>query len=257
MKNKYQVKTNFIVVITLLFFFNTKIFACYCEYPSVCEAYSKAKKVFVGKLEKVVKDEKASYYTIDAYFSVEKTYKGKTEDAEIIKFKLGDCSDLKLIVGEKYFVYAENSNINSYCNRTNLLSGAKLDLEFIGKISQTKPVFTIRGYISQYNQLPQKEITPKKDTKNFKITIKNGKKFYKVVVDKYGGFNFILKKEGVYHVVIQLPFLAEIEADNDSARNHESVKITSTKTKTRIEYDAVFKANECDIKKFSFTPLPK
>ena len=68
MKNGHLL--HLLVILAIVFFLTNNTFACECNIPSICVAYSRAKKVFVGKLEKVVKDELNSRNTIKAHFEL-------------------------------------------------------------------------------------------------------------------------------------------------------------------------------------------
>ena len=59
-----------LIILATSFFSTINILACECNIPSICAAYTRAKKVFVGKLEKVVKDELNSRNTIKAHFEL-------------------------------------------------------------------------------------------------------------------------------------------------------------------------------------------
>lgn len=240
-----KIVTAFFLLLFVLFSF-ANVSACICNIPSVCTAYSRGKKVFIGKLDKVIEDENKGDLIVTAHFAVEKTYKGKTDEVEIVTFEMGACGELDFIIGGKYFVYAEGANKNTFCNRTVPLSRSGAELSYANSLSETNPIFTIRGNIWS---LPESEI------KNTKITIERGRKKHKLVAKEHGMFSFTVKKKGMYHVKIQLPFKAKINVNNDRSILTDTVKISSTPSQTTIEYDLELNQMNVTIERFGFPKL--
>lgn len=240
---KYRKITRVFTALSFVLLSFSKILACQCEPIPICEAYSKAKKVFTGKLEKVTEDKTAPYYTVQAHFSVNKTFKGKTDKIEIVTFELGDCQWIDFKDGEEYFVYAEDSNINTYCNRTIILSKAMPDLEYANTISESSPIFSITGQIYPYEQMSVSDL---KKTKLF-IKSKDSKK--EVKIDENGFFNFVARKKETYKVILSLPFKADVTfmQYDDPPPN----KISNSTLQTKVQYDLQFKPNDCDFRVIS------
>ena len=240
---KYKKITFVLTVLSIVLFPFNKILACDCGAIPVCEAYSKAEKIFTGKLEKVVEDKTASIYTIQAHFSVNKTFKGKTDKIEIVTFRLGDCQWIDFNNGEEYFVYAEDSNVNSYCNRTALLSNAKPDVDYAAAISESSPIFSITGQIYPFEQFS------KNDREKLSLFVKSKKASNKVEIDKNGFFSFAVKANQTFEVNLLLPF----EADISFVQNREPppFRLSNSGSQTKLQYDLQFKPNDCDFRVIS------
>jgi hypothetical protein len=238
---------SFSIIVVTLFVLNIELFsaisvlACKCETPTICVAYTRAKAVFIGKVEKIEGDKNEPFFPIKVYFSVEKTFKGKTEKNETARFGFGAC-ETNFKVGEKYFVYKEEPS--SYCNRTDLLSVLSNDLEYAESLSDTNPIFTLKGV---FPQLSENEIV------NSKIILEKDQIKYNIELEKNGNFHFKATENGVYKVKILLPFEAEINVKQDMLILTDTVKISSTSSNTTIEYEVKFKPNECDFREFSIS----
>lgn len=243
----HKILTNIIFAILLGLVLPITSFACQCEIPSVCLAYSRAKKVFIGKLEKIVETQNDHKNLIVAYFRVEKTFKGKRTNQENVTFKISECDLIKFQVGEKYFVYVDDSGINTYCNRTGNLADAKNELDYVNNLSIKHPIFTISGYI------PKTDTASDSFEKGIKLIIRHGKKKTDVLIDKNGLFSFTARKKGIYEVAIQAPFDSNVTVRNDISYFGENViKVTNSLNKTLVKYRLEFKPNECDFKEFHF-----
>lgn len=238
MKFKREFSLFIVLIIILVSFYET--LACECNESDICNAYSKAEKVFIGKLEKVEKDEKAPVYSIQAHFSVEKTYKGKTEKIEIVTFKLGDCEWLNFIEGEKYFVYSNKLNINTYCSKTKFLKFAKTDIEYANSLSEKYPIFTIKGF------LPQIDSRNPNLLKQIKLYLKFATNRRRIKIDKDGFFSFVVRKKGKYEISISLPFKAEVYVLRSTFDVENSAKVSTLNDSTKIQYEVEFRPNECD-----------
>ena len=227
----------FLVLIAFNFVSVGAVLACVCDIPAICEAYSRAGAVFIGKVEKMELDKKGSVPTMIVTFSVEKSFKGKTGKTETAKFFDGGCRD-KFIVGEKYFVYKDETE--SLCNRTALLSILPYDLKYAQSLSESNPIFSIKGILE----------LPEEDVKNARVTIEKGQIKYPVDVDKYGNFSFIATEKGFYRVKIVLNFEAQISKSKVDFILPQKAKFSATPSETSLEYEAEFKPNECDFKLF-------
>ena len=234
-----RLKKVFTLTALMIFSLSYNVFACLCRLPFPCTAYSRAEAVFIGKLEKVERDKSKDAYTVNAYFSVEKTFKGKTSEVENISFLIADC-DREFKVGEKYLVYKESAENYTLCNQTGLLSWAVKDLQYINNLSETHPVFNISGYIPDSTE---------NISQPFKISVTNGRYRPRVTIDKNGLFDFTVKRKGTYHIKIILPFRVKKGAlfmKNDSGQYVFPDKISAGKSSTVIEYELKFKPNDCD-----------
>jgi hypothetical protein len=238
MKKNYLLSFTILFVIFLSF---ANVIACECNLPQICVAYSRAKKVFIGKLVKVEENELLSRNIVKVHFSVEKTYKGETQKVEIVTFKNSDCLIIKFKEGEKYFVYAENANFNTYCNRTTYLSSAKKEIEHVNSLAKNKPIFNIKGVIARGDTISDDEL---RKIEIF-VTIRNKKN--KVILNEGGMFNYTVTKKGLYKINILVPFDSRITTMNDLPVFGD-VRVITTSDSTLISYNLEFKPNECDFR---------
>lgn len=241
MKNKYlSTIVSALILLSINFLSVNKVLACQCGPELICQAFSRAESVFIGKVEKIeaYKDEIA-YPKIKVSFSVEKSYKGKNEKIEFADFYRNDCGN-EFTVGEKYFVYKYKSA--RACNRTERLSVMSRDFDFAESLSESSPVFFIKGRL---NDLSEEEI------KNTRVTIEKGQAKYDSNFDKYGNFNFTATEKGRYRVKITIPFDSQMSIVQDvEPFLPENMKVSKADGQTVLEYEAEFKPNECDAYEF-------
>lgn len=223
-----------------IFVLANQVFACGCEVPTICQAYTRAGAVFTGILSKIEKDENSSIETVFAHFTVEKTFKGRTGKIEVVKFIIGSC-EKTFKIGEKYFVYKESdSSVNRVCNLTDTLDRSISDLEYASSLSETTPIFTISGRI---DGLSRDEIG------KAKLIIKSQNNRRQIPLDNDGFFDFAAKEDTTYQVKILLPFEATIFIESLG----EGEKLTGT----IVEYSLPFRPNECDYRKISVSKIDK
>lgn len=230
-----------LALILLLSAFAEIGFGCSCQVIPPCVNYSKSDKVFVGKLKKIDPSEKSSMYALDASFEVQKVYKGNVAKTELITIEIGSCERKSFFgeeyfsVGKTYFVYADNNLSSSiqYCDRTGLISEAKLDLEYVNSLSDKQPNFLIYGDI--YG-LSEKELS------NIKIQIKSDNKSYNLTPDKFGSYEFKTIEDKSFNVEILFPPKREIRL-YDVIVNYKA-------DKTTVEYPAKFIRNGCSYRTF-------
>jgi hypothetical protein len=228
----------FLIIINLVCV--DKILGCMPPDELICQAYSRAESVFIGKAEKIEPYKSESLLSqITVTFLVEKTFKGKDEKIETANFIKSDC-EVNFEVGKKYFVYKYES-ARMY-NRTNLLSYLGSDQAYAESLSPNNPVFFIQG---RFNDLSVDEI------KGTLVTIEKGQNKYDPNFDKYGNFNFTATEKGMYQVRIMLPFNAQISIIRDiEPFLPKNMKVSKAAGQTVLEYEAEFKPNECDAYQF-------
>lgn len=238
-----------ISVLILTLFFSVKVSACSCSVPLICEAYASAKAVFVGKLERLEENPQKFKENKIAYFRVEKTYKGKTEEIEQVSFTVGSC-ERKFTVGEKYFVYKTELPITNTCGRTELFSAMPSDVEYAEGLSEKNPIYTIFGRVDDINGNGLKAV---------EIWITKGQDKIKITTDNYGNFEYTATESGTYNIKIVLPFAAQIVRNLDGFYLPEGneFKITRKENQTTVEYDTEFEPNSCLYRNFSFDKKQK
>lgn len=231
--------------LSLFWLFSITVMACSCYSALPCESYSRAGQVFIGKLQKLEKIEKSNIAEVNAYFVVERMFKGSFKKEIIVKFET-ICRSQPFIVGETYFVYDDSGQMNNMCNRTNIFyknfSKNNLDLKYAESLFADKPQFLVLGRISE---LPESELK-----KTF-IEIEDGELTYKIHPARYGFFEFLTYKQSSYNVKITVPFLAEVfPGDLGLIPNFTTSKLNN---QTSVEYKTSFQPNACNYVEFNLS----
>ncbi len=254
MNHKYFSKIAMVMIVCVVYLIAVgNVFACVCPSLTICQTYTFAEAVFVGKVEKIEKAIDSKFDAQNVTFTVAKAYKGNLGKTEVVQFLSGngkDCGNL-FKIGETYFVYKEEPL--RPCNRTYLLKYMPRDVEYAESLSKENPVFFINGRLDNNDRgnLTADEL------KNTSITIEKGENQYNAEFDKYGNFKFKATETGVYRLKIMLPFEAEIRRGDGYGGLASGTKVTATSTQTYIEYDAEFKPNGCDSRWFAATKTSK
>jgi hypothetical protein len=215
-----------------------RICACTCSLPSVCLAYTSADAVFIGRLIDI-RDEprlnRSAFVNKIARFSVERVFKGKVAGEEPITIVQDYCVDRPLRVGEKYFVYRERSSYIGPCNRTAVFDINSADFTYASRLSNKKPIFTIRGHVPGLDDAHRQSV---------RVLITNGNKRWLPTIDKDGGFEVTVRKPGSYKVELHLPFEAAIEVTSGQiGYNTDAVRSGG---RTIVTYIVEFSPNSCD-----------
>ena len=120
--------------------------ACNPALPTICEAYSRAKSVFIGTLAKVEKIKDSNMSEVYAHFSVKKIYKGTVNTIEVVRFDTGDCGTQMTEIGKDYFVYDEPYvDFASVANLTGLVEDSQTSIKYAENLSKKHPIYTISG----------------------------------------------------------------------------------------------------------------
>ena len=233
----YVVCMLFLVFVSLwLLSFPRLMYACQCETPVICVAYSQADLVFTGELKKIEIDTSDPYIQV-VYYQVEKAYKGIPDKIETQKFVNTECN-IDFTIGERYFVYLEKEKITDPCNRTVSMSQAEAEIAHASGLSTGKPIYMIHGFISGLDE---------EDLRKTKISIRNEAEIHNVNIEVDGHFGLTAEKPGKYKVKIEIPNKIDVQVVKDGYIDTSSIpKISQTETKTVVEYELVYKPNECD-----------
>lgn len=233
----YFKKFQIVVFFCLILICNNSTFGCSCNVVPPCVSYTEAVKVFVGKLQSISEIEQATIPSVYVKFSVEKVYKGDLGKTELVKFETGGCKrTFKL--GESYFVYVyDDINFSrQYCDRTDILSNASLDINYVNDLTENNPKFSIFGDIYGVSE---------SDLNNLNVQIKNDDERFNVLLNSLGHYNFNAVKDKKYEVQITIPFEAEIYT-NDVNINYENGRSV-------IKYSTKFSKNGCSYRAFNVT----
>ncbi len=240
MQNLSLNKLSIIGLLILQFVLFKAIMASECIISFPCVAYSRAEAVFIGKLQKVIKDKDEPDKIVYAYFEVEKVFKGKVRSIEEVKFSTENCKRI-FVVGDKYFVYKDNSKYNNEFNRTHPFYEESSDFIYANSLSETNPTFTISGKIEGISENEINSTT---------VVIEEGQNKYTPIVNKEGEFSFVVGKKAIYHIKIILPFDAKVWVT--SGNIGYDVEVKNYVNQTVIKYDLEFKSNSCDIREIWF-----
>lgn len=214
-----------------------KPLGCGCETPTVCQAYSRAEAIFVGKLISFEIDDKSFIRTVTAHFDVEKVFKGNIGKQEFVRFKMSDCFHVELKPGEKYFVYKDTAeSMESVCNRTNLIANSVAELNYVNNISTTEPTYNVSGFLYGLS---------KDELHQAKITIEAGKLRQEVAIGEDGLFNFSTKNASEFVVRIALPF--------DAIVYMKDLDLTFPASGKEIVYCVKVRPNECNYREIGIS----
>jgi hypothetical protein len=137
-----------LIAFAALSFPTSKTSACSCATFSPCEAFNYASTVFVGRMiegtEKVMGGSKGgktvAYEAGRVRLTVEEAFKNvATAEMTVMVPHTPMCSGMLFVRGEKYLVYANESDaelIVRVCSATKLYEDAKEDLEFLRNLPQ-------------------------------------------------------------------------------------------------------------------------
>ncbi len=234
----------FLITINLVLVEN--VFACQCPPQAVCQAYSRSKAVFVGKVLKIEDDPEPG--SICVTFEVEKAFKGRLEKVETARFRNTTCAT-QFEAGKRYFVYEEDPAYG--CNPSEPLAQAKTDLEYAESLSEKDPVFNISGFFDSFLFLGGATEYARK----MQVTIENGEKKYKpdIIYDS-GTFDFTTKEKGAYKIKILFNYPIQLSLSTSGMIFPSKAKYLTTPTQTSLEYDTEFEPNGCDSRYFYVFP---
>lgn len=220
----------FLLAIAISQFASPYIYACQCDIPDVCQAYTRADKVFVGKLIKIEDYDGLSTYAVKAFFEVSETFKGTTDKIQPVVFSIGSC-ERKFVTGLKYFVYAEPPDkLNVVCNLTQTFSESSYSYKYAKSLSDSDPVYNMNGVIDGLSEEERKKI---------KITVEQNNKIFPIKLDEDSTYNFVTRNKSDINVKIEFPFSGEFET-------LLLEKIHEFSEGNKIEYSLKFRPNECD-----------
>lgn len=203
--------------------------------------YGMAKGVYKGRLVKLERNNEERYL-VRYYFEIDHTYKGPEIKALTLAYVDTDCRR-PFEVGGNYLIYEEAREIQRYCNRTELISGLKQDLDLLDRFSTDKPLLKIEGSLPGFSDATDK---PK-----IKIRSKDG--FEAVSVDGNGTFSAVVMKKQTYIVQITFPGQGRLEVTDGQIDYRNSIRVTEGKLKTVLEYDVDLTKTFSDNRYISFS----
>jgi len=214
--------------------------ACNPAVPTICEAYSRAKSVFIGTLTKVEEIKGSHISEVFAHFSVKKVYKGSVNTMEVVRFYTGDCGIKMTEIGKDYFVYNEPyESLASVANPTNLVRNSRSSIKYAESLSERHPIYTISGWINGLTFDEMKKVV---------VEISEGSRTHRRRLKKFS-FNFVAKHETTYTVKITLPFDGIFLTKMIIGPFYNEFRSDGRST----EYTVQFKANKCDFRQIGIS----
>jgi hypothetical protein len=213
------------------------VFACQCAIPSICLAYSRANKVFAGKILSTVVDENDGKVLKDHIlkFKVLQNLKGEVGTIETIKIMQDSCVERSIEVGDELLVFADSAGVVGLCNRTSKLDTKGSDFIYALNSLNVPSNFSISGSILGLTADELKDVT-------VNITSKSVDAYPRL--DEQGLFKFDTTNRDSYTVRILIPFNAYIETES-SPFGYE-VEADRIHGRTVAKYKVQFRANSCD-----------
>jgi Tissue inhibitor of metalloproteinase len=203
------------LLVGFLFFFSpSRVGACDCVYPNTpCKAFAGAAYVFSGRVVKVLPI-RAKSTTGNEYeqrlvsVEVERNYRGvdKRNSVEIVTGNSdADCGFL-FREGERYLIYAYRGSdpgkfYASSCSRTQILSQAGLDLEYLEKKDDPAHGAGIEGWIDELSRGKDNNTDVKGPLAGVRLKIEGASGHWTTVTGKDGRFSLWGLKPGKYQIV--------------------------------------------------------
>ena len=215
-----------ILVLLFLICSQQTVVACTCTgLPSVCDAYSSAKSIFVGTVTKVVNVNNLKSEWVETLsngekkrqivsgwrhsISVEKTYKGTPQRQIVLAAENNSCSG-KFEVGSKLLLYAYfDKEINAWrigsCGRSSVIEGGEQDLLFLEGLPKTLNRTLISGELSRYEDTPENGFEKTQNFANAKLTITSKSKTYNLTTDQNGIYQIYDLPIDTYKITPEIP----------------------------------------------------
>lgn len=232
---------NLVILVVFCLLATEVAVACSCRIPSACVAFSRAERVFVGRVEYVT-DGSGSVSEV-VYFKVIRRFKGKDLKSETVSFVQDNCVDRELVVGKEYFVYADRLGIAQMCNRTHLLDSNSEDHQFASNIDSQSPRFLIGGNLIS---------TDTKLLSKVKVEIIEKGHSRRLHLDRSNKFSAIATEPGRYEIRLYLPIETFVEMS--AYPEFFEPEISDTSAGLVAKYFVDFKPNECDDRLITLFP---
>ncbi len=202
----------FICVLSIIIFFPATTEACSCNSTGPpCQSYWNTEVVFSGRVIEIKPFESTRGWRQKLVrFAVNQAFRGISETTIEIATGSGggDCGyDFKL--NESYLVYANNLEGKLFagiCTRTQHISKAAEDLEYINNLSKAKTGATVSGVVNKYRKLKSgEEWQPNPPLPNIRLTIEGNGKNFEATTDISGKFSLENLASGNYIVRLLAP----------------------------------------------------
>ena len=177
-----------------------------------CMEFARADAVFIGVASRVVGVPNNTnlvigpYLQSTVYFSVEEAFKGVETSAVVLEME--HCGHV-FNEGERYLVYAHRNNkkleVRARSTRTQLLSAAGEDLEYLRSLPSLEPGSRIYGQVAEYSiSFKDRRYTPQL-LPNIKVTFEGNGQTLEALTDSEGRYEFKGVPQGTYRLRAELP----------------------------------------------------
>jgi len=185
------------------------------SYGPPCESYWNTPVVFSGRVAEIMtfisdEEEYRGFPQKSVRFVVNQAFRGiSTTTVEIITNSQGSACGYDFKLNESYLVYANNYRgkvHTSICSRTQLLSKAVEDIEYINNLSTTKAGAAVYGAVHKYRQLKSdEEWQPQQPLPDIRLTLEGNGKIYEATTNGQGEFRIADLASGNYTLRIIAP----------------------------------------------------
>lgn len=172
--------------------------ACRCAFEPVCSRYSRAVKVFTGRVTAINIEEMERGDTRTVTFQVIERFKGNVKDFASVEFPVSDCAP-KFVIGKEYLLYDyyRQRADDNICNGTLPIDFASPGLEYARQARSGPPRY---GLYVTVNGISGKEAS------TGIATVNTGNEIITLKPDDYGEFMFSTLKTGKFVFSMSFPF---------------------------------------------------
>ena len=87
MSTKYLIPVLVLLTFLFLVYPFRSAYGCQCNLPTVCQAFSRADAVFIGKVLNIRKSAKTRADIVEVEFGVERTFKGPDRPSQLVQYR--------------------------------------------------------------------------------------------------------------------------------------------------------------------------
>lgn len=216
--------------------------ACICSemFTPPCAAFQRADVVFIGTVDKIIKQGMADDVHLPhsfAYFKAVKFFKGNPAGDVAVGFAESDC-DFKLEVNKQYLVYAYLGSSGKMelrrCDRTRLLEDAEPDLTYIKSLASDRPQIFVTGAITSLRE---------DELRNIRVIVTGKRGSTENIIDRVF-FNVGVEEPGDYTVRLMFPFKIKVAAQ-------AGINVPNS-SETTVEYAVNVQNGRCGYREINF-----
>ncbi len=235
MRVRQKLILHFLPLITLLSIATNTLASCPRIFPGPpCAEYWTSEAVFIGVANRVVNvlnnTESVAFFgpysRSTVYFTIEEAFKGVGGTAVVLN--LDHCGH-RFKEGERYLVYANRNPNNNELNvragntRTQPLSAAAEDLQYIRGLSSAEPGSRIYGKVAQHTQNVKKSEIEFESLPDIKVTLEGNNQRQEVFTDSQGRYEFRRLPAGAYVIRAEIPSHLKYNPQRIEVTGHKCV----------------------------------